>query len=290
MLRRLLTSSHHSVAPCIHTRHILTVCAVKAHFHLPVQLSSAAWGHDTTTYARCSGCWTPASCCRIRIINQRPHPIKVPHHTRTRTTAGRQALIYRRLAESHAPVHKLVTDLPCCCAFLGAEQVLGRHWIIQHEDGTLEAMVKLSEDNGIVGEKQRPACLIARSRVFPCVCVFVCERGCVAWGGVCPHSRAAAARMTQGTRYLLNIILYVTGVPAVCTAGQQPIIKPGGCFQYYSVAHLTNTGQELPRGSMKGDLLVDLFDEHAAAASARVIAAVGPFPLMPPPTAAAAAS
>lgn len=24
-------------------------------------------------------CWTPASCCRIRIINQRPHPIKVPH-------------------------------------------------------------------------------------------------------------------------------------------------------------------------------------------------------------------
>jgi uncharacterized protein affecting Mg2+/Co2+ transport len=45
-------------------------------------------------------------CCRIRIINQRPHPIKV----------------------------------------------LGRSWIIQHDDGTLEAMIKLSEDNGIVGE------------------------------------------------------------------------------------------------------------------------------------------
>lgn len=76
----------------------------------------------------------------------------------------------------------------------------------------------------------------------------------------------------------------------MCTAGQQPIIMPGGCFQYYSVAHLTNTGQEVPRGSMKGDLLVDLFDEQAAAASARVIAAVGPFPLMPPPTAADAAA
>jgi uncharacterized protein affecting Mg2+/Co2+ transport len=44
--------------------------------------------------------------CRIRIINERQHPIKV----------------------------------------------LGRQWLIQHDNGTLEAMVQLSPDNGIVGE------------------------------------------------------------------------------------------------------------------------------------------
>jgi uncharacterized protein affecting Mg2+/Co2+ transport len=47
--------------------------------------------------------------CRIRIINERQHPIKV----------------------------------------------LGRQWLIQHDNGTLEAMVQLSPDNGIVGEARR---------------------------------------------------------------------------------------------------------------------------------------
>jgi hypothetical protein len=65
---------------------------------------------------------------------------------------------------------------------------------------------------------------------------------------------------------------------------------PGGCFEYYSVAHLSNSGQEVPKGSMKGELLVDLYDEQAASPAARVIAPVGPFPLMPPPTAGEAAS
>lgn len=66
--------------------------------------------------------------------------------------------------------------------------------------------------------------------------------------------------------------------------GQQPVIPPGGCFQYHSGTHLTITRQdELPSASMTGVLLVDLFGEGAGeGAVERVQVPVNPFKLMAP--------
>lgn len=70
----------------------------------------------------------------------------------------------------------------------------------------------------------------------------------------------------------------------LCCAGQQPVIPPGGCFQYHSGTHLTITRQdELPSASMTGVLLVDLFGEGAGeGAVERVQVPVNPFKLMAP--------
>jgi uncharacterized protein affecting Mg2+/Co2+ transport len=71
-----------------------------------------------------------------------------------------------------------------------------------------------------------------------------------------------------------------------CTPGQQPIIPPSSCFQYFSGAQLTNSpdSQEVPSGSMKGVLLVDLYADSGLATE-RVQVPVGPFKLMAPPKA-----
>lgn len=61
------------------------------------------------------------------------------------------------------------------------------------------------------------------------------------------------------------------------------MIRPGGCFQYYSGAHLTNIEpDEVPCGSMEGSLIVDVYGgDGTAVAVERVEVPVGPFKLRP---------
>jgi hypothetical protein len=86
---------------------------------------------------------------------------------------------------------------------------------------------------------------------------------------------------------LIICISQPTSAPTADRApGQQPIIPPSSCFQYFSGAQLTNSSdsQEVPSGSMKGVLLVDLYADNGLATE-RVQVPVGPFKLMAPPKA-----